>query len=57
VGDSKDIYLYVLNEFGVRVNVATDSGEEKRLITGSLRYVKVKAASLHWCYHLKQFLQ
>lgn len=36
VGDSKDIHLYGLNEFGVRVNVATGSRDEKRLIAGSL---------------------
>ena len=36
VGDSKVIYLNDLKEFGVRVNVATDGGEEKRPIAGSL---------------------
>ena len=54
VGDSKDIYLFGLKEFRVRVKVATDSREEKRSIAGSLSYVKVKSAPFHWRYYLKR---
>jgi hypothetical protein len=57
VGDSRVIYLNDLKEFGVRVNVATDSGEEKRPIAGSLSYIKVKTALLHWLYFLKRIFK
>ncbi len=47
VRDSRDIWLFGLGEFGVRVNVATDSSVERRSIAGSLSYVQeVGAPSL-----------
>jgi len=57
ISDSRSIYLFGLKEFGIRVNLATDFKDEKRSIVGSLSFVKVKSAPLHWLYYLKRIFR
>ena len=56
IKDSRAIHLFGLKEFGIRVNLATNDRDQKRSIAGSLSYIKVKSAPLHWCYYLKRIL-
>ncbi len=54
--DSRNIYLYGLHEFSIRVDLVASS-KVRKSIKGALDYVKVKTAPLYWVICIQNSLK